>query len=162
MESAGNPFPQSTVSNSSPHKLTSNFIFYPLAYLLFLFLLILCLDEDVTVELTEQENHPSGTLISREGEYSDCMYIIVKGTVAISTGDTVLTQLGPKDFFGEVAVFEGARRTADVVAEDQEVELLRIGRDDLLRVMEELPAIAICICQTLSRRVRALTERVNP
>jgi len=113
-------------------------------------------------ELVEQENYPAGTLVSREGEYSDCMYIIVKGTVAISTGNTVLTQLGPKDFFGEVAIFEGARRTADVVAEDQRVELLRIGRDDLLRVMEELPAIAICICQTLARRVRALTELVNP
>jgi CRP-like cAMP-binding protein len=113
-------------------------------------------------ELVEQEIHPSGAMISREGEYSDCMYIIVEGTVAISTGETVLTQLGPKDFFGEVAIFEGARRTADVVAEDQEVELLRIGRDDLLRAMEELPAIAICICQTLARRVRALTERVNP
>jgi hypothetical protein len=113
-------------------------------------------------ELVEQENYPSETLISQEGEYSDCMYIIVKGTVAVSTGDTVLTQLGPKDFFGEVAIFEGARRTADVISESQKVELLRISRDDLLRVMEELPAIAICICQTLSRRVRVLTERVNP
>jgi CRP-like cAMP-binding protein len=112
-------------------------------------------------ELVEQENFATGTLISREGEYSDCMYIIVKGTVAVSTGDNVLNHLGPKEFFGEVAIFEGARRTADVVAEDQRVELLRLGRDDLLRVMEELPAIAICICQTLSRRVRELTERVN-
>jgi hypothetical protein len=112
-------------------------------------------------ELVEQENFAAGTLISREGEYSDCMYIIVNGTVAVSTGDTVLTHLGPKKFFGEVAIFEAARRTADVVAEDQRVELLRLGRDDLLRVMEELPAIAICICQTLSRRVRELTERVN-
>jgi len=31
----------------------------------------------------------------------------------------------------------------------------------LLSLMEELPAIAICICQTLSRRVRDLTERVT-
>ncbi len=75
-------------------------------------------------ELVEQENHPPGRLLLREGEYSDCMYIIVKGTVAISTGETVLTQLGPKDFFGEVAIFEGARRTADVIAEGQTVELL--------------------------------------
>ncbi|MCI5144676.1 MAG: hypothetical protein D3923_03920 [Candidatus Electrothrix sp. AR3] len=57
MESAGNSFRQSTIPISSPHKLTSYFLFYPLAYLLFLFLLILCLDEDGTVELTEQENH---------------------------------------------------------------------------------------------------------
>jgi hypothetical protein len=113
-------------------------------------------------ELVEQESFAPGTVIARDGEYSDCMYIIVEGTVAVSTGDRLLTQLGPKAFFGEIAVFEAARRTADVVAEDTKVELLRIGRDDLLHLMEELPAIAICICQTLSRRVRELTERVNP
>jgi hypothetical protein len=111
-------------------------------------------------EVVEQEEHPPKTVIAREGEYSDCMYIIVEGTVAITTGDTVLTELGPNDFFGEIAVFEGATRSANVVTRGDEVCLLRLGRDDLLSLMDELPGIAICICQTLSRRVRRLTERV--
>ena len=112
-------------------------------------------------ELVEQESYSPGTVIARDEEYSDCMYIIVEGTVAVSTGGRLLRLLGANDFFGEIAVFEAARRTADVVAGEEKVELLRIGRDDLLRVMDELPAIAICICQTLSRRVDQLTKLLN-
>jgi len=112
-------------------------------------------------EVVEEKVHPPDTVVCREGEYSDCMYIIVEGTVAITTGNTVLAQLGRTDFFGEVAVFEGATRSANVVTRDGEVRLLRLDRDDLLSLMQELPGIAICICQTLSRRVRNLTERVN-
>jgi CRP-like cAMP-binding protein len=41
------------------------------------------------------------------------------------------------------------------------VRFLRLDRDDLLRLMEELPAIAIGICRNLSRRVSELTERVR-
>jgi CPA1 family monovalent cation:H+ antiporter len=112
-------------------------------------------------DVVEEEVHPPNTVVCRAGEYSDCMYIIVEGSVAITTGDTVLTELGPTDFFGEIAVFEGATRSANVVTRGEEVSLLRLDRDDLLSLMEELPAIAICICQMLSRRVRDLTERVN-
>jgi CRP-like cAMP-binding protein len=112
-------------------------------------------------EVVEEAAYPPDTVVCRAGEYSDCMYIIVQGGVAITTGDTVLTELGPTDFFGEVAVFEGATRSANVVSQSEEVSLLRLDREDLLSLMEELPAIAICICQTLSRRVRDLTERVT-
>jgi hypothetical protein len=112
-------------------------------------------------EVVEQEDHPQGSVIAREGDFSDCMYIIVEGTVAITTGDKLLTQLGANDFFGEISIFEGGYRTANVVTRDEGVALLRLSRDDLLSLMEELPGIAICICQTLSRRVRSLTERVN-
>jgi len=112
-------------------------------------------------DVVAEEVHPPKTVVCREGEYSDCMYIIVTGTVDVTTGNTVLTHLGPNDFFGEIAIFEGATRSANVVTREEAVSLLRLDRDDLMSLMEELPGIAICICQTLSRRVRDLTERVN-
>jgi len=112
-------------------------------------------------EAVEQEIHPPRTIVAREGDYSDCMYIIVDGHVAIMKNDTLLNELGPNDFFGEIAVFEGTTRSADVTTRDEPVSLLRLGRDDLLSMMEELPGIAICVCQTLSRRLRRLTAQVN-
>jgi CRP-like cAMP-binding protein len=48
-----------------------------------------------------------------------------------------------------------------VAARGEKVVLLRLAREDLLGLMEELPGIAICICQVLSRQVRRLTERVK-
>jgi AAA family ATP:ADP antiporter len=112
-------------------------------------------------EVVEEEDYPPNSVIAREGDHSDCMYIIVEGMVAISAGDELLTQLGANDFFGEIAIFEGGHRTATVAARGEKVVLLRLAREDLLGLMEELPGIAICICQVLSRQVRRLTERVK-
>ena len=59
-----------------------------------------------------------------------------------------------------MAVFEGETRSATAVTQDR-VRVLCLERDDLLRLMEETPAIAISIAQTLSRRVREASDRVR-
>jgi CRP-like cAMP-binding protein len=108
-----------------------------------------------------EEQHDSGTLVFQEGEPGDCLYLIVEGQVRVTRGETLLREQGPKSFFGEIAVLEGENRTATVTTTTP-VRFLRLDRDDLLRLMEDLPAIAIGICQTLSRRVNELTGRVRP
>jgi hypothetical protein len=105
--------------------------------------------------------HPADQTIFRAGDPGDCLYLIVEGTVRVTIGSTLLTELGPKSFFGEIAVLDGENRTA-TVATTTAVRLLRLDRNDLLRLMEELPAIAICICQTLSKKVSELTDRLIP
>jgi hypothetical protein len=107
-----------------------------------------------------EEQHDSGAIVFREGEPGDCLYLIVEGQVRVTRGETLLREQGPKSFFGEIAVLEGENRTATVVTTTP-VRFLRLDRDDLLRLMDELPAIAIGICQTLSRLVRELSGRVQ-
>ena len=107
-----------------------------------------------------EEQHDSETIVFREGEPGDCLYLIVEGQVRVTRGETLLREQGPKSFFGEIAVLEGENRTA-TVATTTPVRFLRLDRDDLLRLMEELPAIGIGICQTLSRLVSELSERVR-
>jgi CRP/FNR family cyclic AMP-dependent transcriptional regulator len=110
-------------------------------------------------KLVREEKHPPDAVVVREGEYSDGMYVIVEGTVSITKGGKPLSELGPKDFFGEIATLEGSSRSATARSRER-LRLLCIRRDDLLRLMEELPAIAIGICESLSRRVRELSDRV--
>jgi hypothetical protein len=104
--------------------------------------------------------HPQNTTIFVADDPGDCLYLIVEGTVRITKGPTLLVEQGPKTFFGEIAVLEGKNRTA-TVATTTPVRLLRLDRNDLLRLMEELPAIAICIGQSLSKRVNELSEKVS-
>jgi hypothetical protein len=111
-------------------------------------------------DLVTEEVHPPKTVVVREGDYDDCLYLIVEGSVEISKGGKGLVQMGPRDFFGEIAIFEGVQRSA-TASTLTKTRLLRLQRLDLLRLMEELPAIAICVCQTLSRRVRELTDRIQ-
>ncbi len=103
-----------------------------------------------------------GEAIVTEGEYDDSMYFIVDGNVRIDKEGRRVADLGPRDFFGEMAVFDGERRSATARAVGP-VALLRLARNDLFEVMEDQPAIGIGICQTLVRRVRSLLdERAAP
>jgi CRP-like cAMP-binding protein len=56
-----------------------------------------------------------------------------------------------------MSVLDGETRSATATATGR-VRLLRLERGALLRTMDEQPAIAIAICQTLSRRVRELLD----
>ena len=81
--------------------------------------------------------------------------IIMTGEVLVTKAGVTVRKLNPRDFFGEMALFDGGMRSATVTAVDT-VRFLRLSRDAVLQIMEEQPAIAIAICQTLSRRLRDL------
>jgi CRP-like cAMP-binding protein len=108
----------------------------------------------------KQESHEPGACLAREGSLDDWLYLVVEGVARVAHGDTPLGELGPGSFFGEIAVFEGTPRSVTVTAATR-MRLLRLERADLLERMDELPGFAIRICQSLSRRVRELTERVR-
>jgi AAA family ATP:ADP antiporter len=110
--------------------------------------------------VVKEEQHAAGDCLAREGSFDDCLYLLVEGVVSVTNRGAFLTELGPGSFFGEVAVFEGGARSATVTATSR-VRALRLERADLMERMEELPGLAIGICQALSRRVRELTDRVQ-
>jgi AAA family ATP:ADP antiporter len=104
----------------------------------------------------------NGAAIVTEGEFADCMYFIVDGRVRVTKASVFLREWGPGDYFGEMSVLDGETRSATATANGR-VRLLRLDREALLRVMDDQPAIAIAICQTLSRRVRELLDdRTRP
>ena len=70
-----------------------------------------------------------------------------------------LAELHSGAFFGEIALFEGVARSATALAHTR-VRLIRLDRADLLRLMEDMPGIAVTLLQALSRRVRELTDRL--
>ncbi len=107
-----------------------------------------------------EQTHPADTEVVREGDEADCMYLIVEGELDVLTGNTLLNTLGPSNFFGEMAIFEGAPRSATVVTKTR-VRLLSLEKDDLFIMMDELPEIAIAICRTMSKRIRHLTKLVG-
>ena len=114
---------------------------------------------DLALAVSE-EAHGAGADIVREGEFSDCLYLVVDGRVRVTKTGKHLSEQGPRSFFGEIAIFEGAARSATVQALVP-TRVLRLGRAELLRLMEEFPGIAIGVCQNLSRRVHELSDRVT-
>jgi CRP-like cAMP-binding protein len=113
---------------------------------------------DLARVVKETRLDPDATVV-HQGEYDDCLYLVVEGVVHIKRGDTLLTELGPGDFFGEIALLEGVARSADAVTRTR-ARLLGLERPDLMKLIDEHPGIAVSLLRTLSRRVRELTDRV--
>ena len=75
-------------------------------------------------ELLESTDCKAETSLFRAGDEGDAMYLIERGKVRICVHATdgremMLTELGRGDFFGEMVLLDGQRRSADaIVAED--------------------------------------------
>jgi signal-transduction protein with cAMP-binding, CBS, and nucleotidyltransferase domain len=117
-----------------------------------------------TQELSElaavvrEETYPPGSIIVREGDFGDCMYLVVEGDVRVTREGKFVKRFKPGEFFGEMAVLDGETRSATVTAATP-LRLLRLEKRDLLPLMDEQPGIAIAMCQTLSGHLRALINR---
>ncbi len=95
----------------------------------------------------------------RQGEVGNCMYVIQSGKVEILhevEGKSVrLALLGEGDFFGEMAIFDHAIRSATVRALG-EVRLLTVDKRTLLRRIQEDPALAFRMMEHICDRLRKL------
>jgi CRP/FNR family cyclic AMP-dependent transcriptional regulator len=64
------------------------------------------------------------------------------------------------DLFGEVAVLDGQRRTADATA-SEDTELFVLQREDFLAHLEREPRVAVKLIVLLCQRIRWMSERME-
>lgn len=109
-------------------------------------------------------DYADGDVICQQGETGDCMFIVQAGRVAVvheePEAQIVLRELGPGDIFGEMAIFERQPRSATVRARGS-ARVLTLDRRAFLRGVHSDPSLAYQILQTMSRRVRGLTEELS-
>src|SRR5438270_715403 len=108
--------------------------------------------------------HPSGTVLFREGDRGQTMYVIRSGRVNISKriGDSEITLavLGPGEFFGEMALLEGLPRSAGatVVEDALLIEVEQAAFETLVRKNGE---IAVRLMRRLSSRLREADRQIQ-
>ena len=104
----------------------------------------------------------TGTFLFRAGDSGDAMYVIEHGKVRIcvqaADGHQVtLTEFGRGDFFGEMALLGGQRRSADaLVAEGARLAVL--SRELFLSFMRRNPNVALEMLTALANRLRHTDE----
>jgi CRP-like cAMP-binding protein len=109
--------------------------------------------------LTDEVDVPAGKVLIRQGDTGDDLMVIVAGQVGVERNGQRINQLGPGDFFGEIALIERGPRTATVTAEAP-TRLLVVNHRDFHALMEEFPAVAAQVLLTLAHRVRLLESSV--
>ena len=104
-----------------------------------------------------------GEVIILEGDVGDCMYVIQEGQAEVLIGsgrdEIQLNVLGPGAFFGEMAVFERDVRSATVRALG-EARVITVDKRNFMRRVHEDPALAFRLVETMSNRIRHLTNKI--
>lgn len=111
-------------------------------------------------EETDVVSFAAGTTVVEEGLLGETMFVVLSGEARVTKGKRRLGSVRPGDFFGEVALLDGAPRSATVVAETP-LEAIRLYRRTLLRMLEAEPQLALKILDSLVRRVRNLTRPLD-
>jgi len=103
--------------------------------------------------------YEDGHLLLRQGEVGHEMFVLLEGEVEVlvEKGDstTTVATLGPGEFLGEMALFDGERRSATVRAKG-DVRALTVDRRNLLSRITEDPTLAFRLIRSLCGRVRRL------
>lgn len=119
-------------------------------------------------QFTELQRIPQWTVVLKQGEQGDTMYLILEGELrvrlVVGGKETILATLGPGEFFGDMALFDHGPRSADGVA-NVDSAVLKIAAADFARLTEEAPDLAspflLAASKTLAARIRADNKRLR-
>jgi CRP-like cAMP-binding protein/tetratricopeptide (TPR) repeat protein len=118
---------------------------------------------------SSEERFREGSMMFREGEKGDKLYIVLDGRVRISkfipgVGEEALTVLDRGDFFGEMALIDEKPRSADAKAHDGDATVLSIDRATLNEILSMDPHASLqflnLLCRMISRRLREINDKI--
>lgn len=105
--------------------------------------------------------YQDGEIVIRQGDVGNCMYIIQEGNVEVLIEkdgiEIPLAVRSEGDFIGEMAIFERDVRSATIRAKGA-ARLLTIDKKNFLRRVTEDPSLAFRLVETMSSRIRELSE----
>jgi CRP-like cAMP-binding protein len=106
-----------------------------------------------------------GEYIVRQGEESGSMYIVIHGSVDVHVADEngmteYVATLEAGKFFGELSLFTGEKRTANVLAMTA-VECLEVDKESLMSLFDWHPELAVDISEVITERQAGLATTLE-
>jgi CRP/FNR family transcriptional regulator, cyclic AMP receptor protein len=104
-----------------------------------------------------------GETIVRQGEMGLGLYIISRGRVKVDREQggarTQVAELGPEQFFGDMALLDNKPRSATVTGLE-DAECLLLTRDSFVKLMNKYPEIPIRMARVLAERLREANAKI--
>jgi CRP-like cAMP-binding protein len=101
-----------------------------------------------------------GQYLFQKGDLASVMYVVKSGELQIGEGNIVYETVGPGGIVGEMALVDGAPRSASVKALTP-CELVAIDQRRFLFLIQQTPFFAVRVMRVLAQRLRAMNERLT-
>jgi CRP-like cAMP-binding protein len=102
----------------------------------------------------QKQSASKGVRLCGEGAAGYSFFIITEGSAAVTADGTTLRDLGPGDFFGEIALLDGGRRSATVTTTAPSTLLVMFGTD-FRRLQQAHPDVASRLEEAMRQRLSA-------
>jgi CRP/FNR family transcriptional regulator, cyclic AMP receptor protein len=108
-------------------------------------------------EIADEVDVPAGKALIPQGRFAYEFFVIEEGTAEVSRDGQPIAELGPGDFFGEMAIMSGGVRNADVVAKTPLTAVVMTA-GDFRHMAQDMPAVAKVVEAAVEERAAALAE----
>jgi CRP-like cAMP-binding protein len=115
------------------------------------------LDDDELAALSarfRERSYDRGAPVVSRGSSGAGFFIIAEGKAVVSAGGRVTARLRRHDYFGEVSLIDGGRRSADITAETN-MRCWGISRREFETFVKSHPEVAWTLLEGLVARLRA-------
>jgi CRP-like cAMP-binding protein len=116
----------------------------------------------ILAAISEEVDYGSDETIAAKGEEIDTLYVVIQGKVAVQSTETTprgqtsvrrLATLGPRDYFGEMSVFDNQPFASSVVT-IRPTKLLSVRQAPLLALIGLHPDLGLSLLRVFSMRLR--------
>jgi MFS family permease len=104
---------------------------------------------------------PAGQVVFHQGDVGDRFYLIAKGEVDVSANGAPTAELGPGDFFGEIALLHDVPRTATITARTA-LTAWTLERDEFIAAVTGHAPSAEAAGAVVAARLSALRPGLGP
>jgi CRP-like cAMP-binding protein len=108
--------------------------------------------ESVCRSVRERVYEP-GVVIVKQGDPGLGFFLITQGRVEVTHDNHHVRELGPGEFFGEMALMEERPRSATVTAKER-TTCLQLVRWDFRALLKENPDLAVKMLEVVVQRLR--------
>ena len=117
-------------------------------------------DLGLIAAITDEVQYKSKTVIYREDEIPDSMYMVIEGKVLLQRGEEEVMIVENKGAFGTWALFDDEPSVVTATPLEDS-HLLRIDKEDFFDLLADNVKITQGILKAVVRRLRNLIERVG-
>jgi CRP/FNR family cyclic AMP-dependent transcriptional regulator len=110
-------------------------------------------DLQLVAKRAEDVKVDAGKRLVTEGDAGTEFFVIIEGNATVSSRGRKVAELGPGNFFGELALLERAPRNATITA-DTPMELVVLGQREFAGLLDDVPEFAHKLLAGLARRLR--------
>jgi CRP-like cAMP-binding protein len=112
------------------------------------------LERGAVARHAEERSFDDDTVLVEQGTPGDAFYVVIEGSARVVRDGEVMTTLGSGEWFGELALLDGAPRSATVVA-DGPVTVAMLPRAMFRMALREFPDLTEQLLAGMAAQLRA-------